>query len=105
MHGRKQQISIYVTMFSRACFPSSQTRYNSAAWLLMLHNVSIAGWLAGWLAQLSFTLKQDSSFHQPISWNVLLQPFYFEVHLSKLKPLMTTALYGYGETKECLYQS
>jgi hypothetical protein len=30
-----------------------------------------------WLSQLSFTLKQDSSFHQLISWNVFLQPFSF----------------------------
>jgi hypothetical protein len=27
------------------------------------------------LAQLSFTLNPDSSLHQLISWNVLLQPF------------------------------
>jgi hypothetical protein len=30
-----------------------------------------------WLAQLSFTLNQDSSFHQLICWNVFLQPFLF----------------------------
>jgi hypothetical protein len=41
----------------------------------------LAGSLVG---QLSFTLNQVSSFHQLISWNVFLQPFYFEGHLSKL---------------------
>jgi hypothetical protein len=30
-----------------------------------------------WLAQLSFTLEQDSSFHQLISWYVFVQPFSF----------------------------
>ena len=30
-----------------------------------------------WLAQLSFTLNQNSSFRQLISWNVFLQPFSF----------------------------
>jgi hypothetical protein len=93
-------------MFSRACFPSLHTRYKSAAWLLVLHNVNTAGWLSdGLVGATVLHAKPRFSFHQLISWNVFLQPSYFVGHLSKLKPLMTTAHCGYGETKKCLYQS